>query len=163
MSKKRNNSFLKGFTLLEIIVTIAILSIAAMLAIPMLGSAGVSQVKAAADMIASDIEYAKSMAIRSQKSYTIEFDAGSESYQIELTTGGVIDHPLKPGTDFIVTFGVGSFGNVDMSGVDFGGGSTVSFNYLGSPDNGGRVVVSDGSYSLNVDVEPVTGYVRISQ
>ena len=63
-----------GFTLVEILIVVSILAIAAMIAIPMMSSAGSMQIRSAANMIAADLEYAKSMAISRQKIYTVVFD-----------------------------------------------------------------------------------------
>ncbi len=52
-----------GFTIIEILIVVVILAIAAMTAIPMMSSAGSVQVRSVANMIAADLEYAKSLAI----------------------------------------------------------------------------------------------------
>jgi len=52
-----------GFTLIELMIVIVILSITALTAIPMLSSGASMQIRSAANMIAADLEYAKSMAI----------------------------------------------------------------------------------------------------
>ena len=56
-----------AFTIVELIVVMVILAIAAMLAVPMISSAADVQVRSAANMIAADLDYAKSMAISRQQ------------------------------------------------------------------------------------------------
>ena len=66
----RMRSVSRGFTLVEIIIVVVILAIAAMMVVPMMSSAGGVQLRSASNMIAADLEYAKSMAISRQKVYS---------------------------------------------------------------------------------------------
>ncbi len=153
-----------GFTLIELIAVIVIIIIAAMLAIPMFSSAAGMQVRAAADMIAADLEYAKSMAISRQKTYTVTFDEAAESYDIR-DASGIISHPVTH-RDYLVNFGADSrVDRVNIVDADFGSSEQVSFTYLGSPDpdNGGTVTLSADTETMTVTVGAVTGYVSISQ
>ena len=52
-----------AFTMVELLIVMIIISISAMLVIPMIGSASGMQLSSAANMIASDLEYAKGIAI----------------------------------------------------------------------------------------------------
>ena len=152
-----------GFTLIEILAVVVILAIAALLAVPMLSSAGGTQLRAAADMIAADIEYAKSMAISRQKQYFVIFDTTSDSYKIA-NESGLVTHPAKAGFQYIVNFKSDSrLNKVDIVEANFGSSNQVAFNYLGSPDSGGIVTLSTGTATLKVNVEPVTGFVSITK
>ncbi len=153
----------RGFTLIELIAVVVIIAIAAMLAIPMFSSAASTQVRVAADMIAADIEYAKSMAISRQETYKVIFDESAESYSIE-DEDGVISHPVTHG-DYVVNFKADSrVDKVNIVDADFGSsGERVSFTYLGSPDNGGSITLSVGTRTVTITVETMTGYVSISQ
>ena len=154
----------RGFTLIELVAVIVIIAIAAMLAIPMFSSAAGIQIRAAADMMAADIEYAKSMAISRQKTYTVIFDESAESYRIQ-DESGIISHPVTH-KDYVVNFKTDSrVNNVNIVDADFASSEQVSFNYLGSPDpdNGGSVTLSADAETIMVTVEAVTGYVSISQ
>jgi len=152
----------RGFTLIELIAVIVIIAIAAMLAIPMFSSAAGIQIRAAADMIAADLEYAKSMAISRQKTYTVIFDESAESYRIEDETG-IISHPVTH-KDYTVNFKTdGRVNKVNIVDADFGSSEQVSFTYLGSPDSGGSVTLSADTKTMTITVETVTGYVSISQ
>jgi len=152
----------RGFTLIELIAVIVIIAIAAMLAIPMFGSAASAQIRAAADMVAADLEYAKSMAISRQKTYTVTFDESAESYSIT-DESGIISHPVTH-KDYVVNFKEdGRVNKVNIVDADFASSEQVSFTYLGSPDNGGSVTLSGGTKTMTITVEAVTGYVSISQ
>lgn len=162
----------RAFTLIEIILVVVILSIAALMALPFAVSGSDVQLRSAANIIASDLEYAKSMAISRGKFYWIVFDDAAESYQIE-DSNGVIEHPVKKGFDYIVNFTNDSrLKKVDITSTDFDGTHIVRFDYLGSPYNGngftnqlnsGVINLSSGDSTMDVTVEPVTGYITITQ
>ncbi len=175
-NKLSNRHRKRGFTLVELIVVVVILGIAALLAIPMVSNAADIQVRAAGNRIAADIDYAKSLAITHQQSYAVVFDPSGESYEIHVDPTGtdtVIDHPVNPGT-FVVGFSaVSSLAQVDLVSADFDSDITnaITFDYLGSPYSGkgtasplnsGQITLQADNFTLVVDVEPVTGYVTIS-
>jgi len=161
----------RGFTLVEIIIVVVILAISAMMAIPMMSSAAGTQIRAAASAIAADLEYARSMAITRQQSYTVAFDCSSESYEIRDSSGAVIEHPVRKGLDYRVSFQNDRRLNmVDIVSVDFNGTTQVKFDYLGSPYdagnnplNSGTINLQAGNANVTVSVEPVTGYISVSQ
>ncbi len=163
---------IEGFTLVEVIIVVVILSIAALMAVPFAVSGASSQVKSAANLIASDLEYTKSLAITHGKVYSVVFDTLTESYQVQDANGSVINHPISTGSNYIVNFSADSrLDRVNISSVNFNGSGngTVKFDYLGcpydgsdSPLNTGLVTVGSGSMTMTINVEPVTGYISIT-
>ena len=170
--KMRNTN--AGFTVVEILIVVVIVAIAAMVAVPMMSSAGSMQIRSAANMIAADLEYAKSMAISRQKIHAVVFDKSTESYRIE-DANGIIDHPVKKGFKYVINFSNDSrLNKVDITDVDFDPDSepTITFDYLGSPYSGtgitnplnsGVISLQAGGASVTISVEPVTGFISISQ
>lgn len=169
MDEKTDKYLSGGFTLVEIIVVVVIISIAAVMAVPLLSSAADMQLRSAGNIVAADMEYAKSMAISRQKSYSVVFDVNNDSYEIQDSDGNVIGHPVNGSGNFVVNFGSDSrLDRVDISGVDFDSDQTVIFDYLGSPYGLGNVPLNSGQVTLeadgltvNVIVEPVTGYITV--
>jgi prepilin-type N-terminal cleavage/methylation domain-containing protein len=158
-----------AFTLIELMVVIVILAIAAAVVVPLTSSAGTMQLRSAANVVAADLEYAKSMAISRGTIYGVVFDPGAESYQIVDSAGQVIDHPVRKGFKYVVDFGSeGRLDRVDIVSANFDGGNTVRFNYLGSPLNSsgdlnsGVITLQVGPSSKTIRVEPVTGYITVS-
>lgn len=159
-----------GFTIVELVVVMVIIAIAAMIAIPMISSAGSVQIRAAANMIASDLEYAKSMAISRQQNYSVAFDTTNDSYEMRDAGGAVIGHPVKKGFDYVMDFRNDSrLDKVDIDTASFGSTSEVIFDYLGSPYDGdsnplnsGVVTLQASGVVMTVSVEPITGYISIS-
>ncbi|MFZ2149340.1 MAG: GspH/FimT family protein [Sedimentisphaerales bacterium] len=158
-----------GFTLIELIIVIMIISIAALTAIPMMSSAASMQIRSAANMLTADLEYAKSMSISRGQNYSVVFDKDAESYRIEDQNGNVIQHPVKKGFDYEINFSTdGRLNKVDIVDADFDGTSVVKFDYLGSPYNGinsplnsGVIRLQAGGTTTTVTVEAVTGFISV--
>jgi prepilin-type N-terminal cleavage/methylation domain-containing protein len=152
-----------GFTLVELLIVVAIISIAALTAIPMMSSAASMQIRSAANMLTADLEYAKSMAISRGQNYSMVFDQNADSYWIEDLGGNVIPHPVKKGFDYIVDFrGDSRLNRVDITDADFSGNPVVIFNSMGSPDSGGTVSLEAGGTTVTIEVVPITGYISIN-
>jgi prepilin-type N-terminal cleavage/methylation domain-containing protein len=158
-----------GFTIVELLIVVVIIAIAAMAAIPLSSSAASTQVRSAAQMIAADLEYAKSMSISRGQSYSVVFDEGAESYRILDQDSNLIKHPVKKGFDYIVSFsGDSRLSKVDLVDADFDGTEIVKFDYLGSPYEGGNnplnsgsIILQAGTMTLTVTVEAVTGFITV--
>ena len=161
-----------GFTMIELLIVVAILAIAAAIVVPMASSAGSMQLRAAVNMVAADLEYAKSMSISRGQKYAVVFDKNTESYRITDASGATISHPVRSGSPFIVDFrSDGRLSQVDIVDVTFDGASAVSFDYLGSPYSGmpgsatplnsGTITLQAGGAVKSVKVEAVTGYVSV--
>jgi len=152
-----------GFTIVELLIVVVIIAIAAMISIPMMSSAGTIQVHSAANMIAADLEYAKSMAITRQQNYSVSFDSNNDSYEVQDVNGVVILHPVSkrpyridfPDDDRLKQVGI------DEPPL------MVTFDSLGSPSTGGVVGLSikgsGGGTIVQVMIEPVTGFVSVSE
>ncbi|MDD5327770.1 MAG: GspH/FimT family pseudopilin [Phycisphaerae bacterium] len=164
-----------GFTLMEILLVVLIVAIAAAIAVPMMGSTASMQIRSAANMIAADLEYAKSMAISRQKNYSVVFNADpANSYYEVHDPDGIIEHPVKKGFDYKVDFSSDSrLNNVVIDAADFDPDSsnTITFDYLGSPHSGsetlnplnsGVISISAGNFTMTINVEPVTGFISIT-
>jgi len=161
----------KAFTIIEILIVVALLAIAAMMAVPMMSSAASIQIDSAANMIAADLEYAKSMAISRGQKFSVVFDKTTETYQIKDQDGAVIPHPVKKGFSYVIDFrNDRRLNRVDIVDANFDGTNEVKFDYLGSPYNGnapptplnsGVVSLQAAGATKTIRVEPVTGYISI--
>lgn len=156
--------------MIEMVVVMAILAIAAAIVVPMVSSAGSMQLRAAVNMVAADLEYAKSMSVSRGQKYSVVFDKTAETYRIIDESGATILHPVKTGFFYTVDFRAdGRVDQVDIFDANFDGTNQVSFDYLGSPFNGtagnlnsGVVTLRAGGATRTVRVEPVTGFISVS-
>ncbi len=153
-----------GFTLIELMIVIVIIGIAAAMAIPMMSSAASFQIRAAANMVAADLEYAKSLAISRGQPYSVVFDVDNESYEIVDQSDGPVAHPITKDPSYVVSFRNNSrVDRVDIDEANFDGLAKVTFDYLGSPSsNSGLVTLQAGDAQKTVGVEAVTGYISVS-
>jgi type II secretion system protein H len=152
----------RGFTLIEILIVVVIMAIAAMLAVPLFSSAGDIQLQAAADLIAADLEYAKSMSITKGQSYSVLFNKTTESYSVREPDGTIAPHPVNIGSNYEVNFATdGRLNQVDIYDVSFDGDSEVKFDSIGSALNAsGGSLSSNGTIILHADGETKTIRVR---
>lgn len=176
MKKRYSDGFIQssgGFTLIELMVVIMILSIAALVAVPMLGSSADVQARSAASTLAADLDYARGLAVTHQENIMVVFSPSTESYSIRDSAGAVVAHPLGTG-DFTMDFTAEPrLSKVDMVSSNFDGETTLTFDYLGAPYSGavgsctamntGRITLQADTFTMYVDVEPVTGYITITQ
>lgn len=152
----RNSFGRQAFTLVEILVVLVILGIAAVMIIPRVTDTGDMQVESAAREMVADLQYAQSEAIVTQLPTTVTFNDATESYTLSNSAGTLL-HPLTKRnfvTSFPKTQGVQS---VTITSSNFNGGHTVTFDALGGPDNGGTVNLAANAHTYRVDVAAVTG------
>jgi prepilin-type N-terminal cleavage/methylation domain-containing protein len=162
-----------GFTMIELLIVVAILAIAAAIVVPMASSAGSMQLRAAVNMVAADLEYAKSMSISRGQRYAVVFDKTAGiycQYRVVDQSGNPIRHPITQKLEYVVSFQSDArLGQVEIAGVNFNGMDKVSFDSLGSPFDGiganlntGVITLQAGGITRTVTVEPVTGYISVS-
>lgn len=160
----------RAFTIVEIIIVMAIIAIAALIMVPMMGSAASMQLHSAANMIAADLEYAKSMAISRSQTFSVVFNTTEDSYRIQDQNGITIGHPVKRGFDYVIDLQDAGLNKVDISSVNFDTTGTIKFDYVGSPYNGNDNALNNGLITLQADgvtatvtVEPVTGFIFVTE
>ena len=157
---RRNRDF-AGFTIIEIVVVLVILAIAAAIIIPNISSTDDLKATSAARMVATDFQYAQNMAITHQEPVTVTFTTSNESYTLSNASGPLI-HPMTKSA-YTVNFGaMNGFEGLDIVSADFFGSLAVTFDELGAPDNSGGVAVQAGSHVYQVDVATATGKVTVT-
>jgi len=81
-SRTRATRWRPGLTLIEILITVAILGILAAAIIPQFGATAPDQVRGAAQIVASDIDYARSLAISNNSTYLITYSKDRNGYTL---------------------------------------------------------------------------------
>ncbi len=185
------NKMRRGFTLIEILVVVTILAIAATAAIPMINN-GYADVKltAAARSVMADLFYAQNYAITTQNEVYVVFTAASPTIGggYMLQTGSTTKTTLvRPGgSSFVVN--LGKLGNrtggtevadaklLTVNPVTVAGtaatSNTIGFDTLGQPFNGTPTTLASGAtllplrspddkITMTLSIEPFTGEITV--
>jgi prepilin-type N-terminal cleavage/methylation domain-containing protein len=149
-----------GFTLVEIMVALVIIAIAAALVVPY-ASTKSSEAVSAAQTAAADIQYAQSMAITTQQPTTVTF-ATNGQYTLS-NASGTLKQPMT-GKAYVVYFGTTrGFEEVSVVSPSFGGTRSVTFDSTGAPDNAGSVTIQAGPHVYTLSVAAATGNVSVTR
>src|SRR5262245_34228644 len=77
-----------GLSLIELLITLAIISILAAMLIPRIGEHVPDQLLAVSEIVASDLEYARSLAVANNSKYQITFAPTENRYVLRHSPGG---------------------------------------------------------------------------
>ena len=174
LAKSRSLISLAGFTIIEVIMVLLIISILGLLVMRPISYLSQIRETAAARKVKADIRYAQSYALSAQQRTRISFNPATEIYSLYYeSSGGVwtlMTDPLTKGS-FTVNIGTGDFSGVDLSQTNFNGvNNGLVFDDGGKPyscDSSGAAIAvlgSQGSVAFSggatVTVEPNTGKVQ---
>lgn len=168
-----------GFTLIEILVVVVILGIAAAIVVPAIGSRDDLKTTSAARMVMADLIYAQNRSISQQKMHWVRFDKAAQTYEIleQMTPTVVyIKHPVEA-SNFIVQLGDTGpkpIRSVKLDTITFDGKTILAFDELGTPysyDAGtgvltsltaGSVKLESGPVEMTITIEPFSGELRLN-
>ena len=147
----------KGFTLVELVLTIVIVMIlgtAVSLGLSGLSSARLDQ---AVNKVVSDLRYAQQLAISTQSRHGMTVNStGQYTIHRDVPPDTAIANPINLGTTFVVTFNTYQQGQlagvVFSSATPFCGaaGSVMEFNSIGAPtDTNGAVLSCNSTLTLS--------------
>jgi type IV fimbrial biogenesis protein FimT len=151
-----------GFTIIELMVIIAIISILATVAIPnFFAWRPKRQLSAAAKDVFSVMQYARSRALKDNVSVGLEFDPANEEYTVFLDNGAGANagNGTQDGDEPTVKSGRMPPG-INLVSTDFG--DKVRFDSRGLLNNAGGVVELKNSLGVTKKIEVIrTGNSRI--
>jgi len=86
----------RGFTLIEMLIVVVLVSILTALAVTNATPSIHDQLRAAAEILVGDLDYARSLAVRNNSRYRILFDVAQNRYLLEHTGTNVSLETLPP-------------------------------------------------------------------
>ncbi|MEM6334055.1 MAG: type II secretion system protein [Planctomycetota bacterium] len=164
----------RGYTLIEVLVTVTVLALASAVVVPSLLRSGELGLQAAARMVIADTLFTQNDAIAYQAPRRIVFDVSNNEYRLEEgvadnignITWSVMDGRLQGGGggEYLVDFDTDNrFDGVVLIAADFNGSEMVSFDVLGGPSSGGFVRLRFEGEVYRIEVAEFTGRVSVSR
>ncbi len=162
-----------GFTLIELVLTLSLLSILGVSAITAMVNVGTMKADVAAQKLVADLSYARELARSHNAIHGVSFNAAADTYtvyQFDPNTGleTAVTSPHTE-TPMLINFATApGLTGVDIQDPNFGGGSNIRFAPIGTPQlpggaalvAAGTVVLSQGGRARTVSVQPNTGEVN---
>lgn len=158
----------RGFTLVEMLLTVAVLAIISLLAIPSIGKTSDDQLRSAAKILIADLEYAQMQSTGDAvNAAVLVFNADGTGYSIALASDPTtpVTNPITK-APYAETFGSGRLitcPNVMISGMSVGGDEQLGFDSHGGLDQttAATVTLSCQGRQLTITIQPYTGEASI--
>ncbi len=169
----------RAYTLIEVLVLVTILGIAAALVVPSMGQTHVLRVQAAVRTVVSDITFAQSDALAYQRGRAVMFDVDTNSYTLVEVVGTSLDpvndalyDPHGPMQRYIVSLDDPRFGGATLENAVFDADANLIFDEMGGPvaspgsdtlSAGGSVEVVGPDTRWRINIAAFSGRVTVEQ
>jgi prepilin-type N-terminal cleavage/methylation domain-containing protein len=177
----------RAYTLIELLIVVAILGLAAAVLIPSMSGRGDFDTQAAVRALISDISFAQSDALANQSFRRIHFYEGGTGWCLVKVAEDELAQPFDPATAEYVSDplkgaargGVyatdfaqdNRYASVRIEGVSIDGGRReLTFDELGGtvtsgglPGTGGTLILRSPDAAYRLELAPITGTVRVTR
>lgn len=160
----------RAYTLIELLIVILVLGIAAALIVPSMGGTGSLRVQAAVRTIVADLTETQSDALAFQKGRAIVFYPEANRYVIVDVNGAELDVDNDKIRETKIQGA--EFGDARIQSVDCDGDTTLVFDELGSPVQApmstdpaanGQIVVTGSGQTFTITIEAYTGRITVAR
>ncbi|MFQ5592026.1 MAG: prepilin-type N-terminal cleavage/methylation domain-containing protein [Phycisphaerae bacterium] len=153
-----------AFTLVELLIVVVLVAIAATLTIPWLADTDATRVQAAARLLAADLDFAKIESItHPDDTCLVSFDQANNTYTVAKSSA-----PSTPMTDpstnqpYVTQFGTGraaESAGVTIQAYSLDGDNELAFGMYGQTDQTTQATITlqAGAYTVTVQVDPASG------
>jgi prepilin-type N-terminal cleavage/methylation domain-containing protein len=175
----------RGMSLIEILIVVVLMSVLMAAIVPQFQPSAIRQLESVAQIVAADLDYARSLAVSNGSTYRVTFDVAGQQYVLEHSGANPLLNPLPPSpfrrpgdpaNQHIVELArLPRYGpTVELAGAQKIAGSgqsitDVEFDALGSTTRSETTLVwlacgqGDGRRWLPVEVDPVTGLASVGE
>jgi prepilin-type N-terminal cleavage/methylation domain-containing protein len=163
----------KGYTLIEVLITVTIMGIAAAIIVPNMLQGGSLGVQAGARMIIADLLFAQNEAMAQQSTRRVVFNTDTNSYRVQKYDSGsnswILEFNPSEGVrdnkqNYEVSFDEDNrFQGIEIVSADFNGSSTIEFDDLGNPSSGGTIRLKFQEHEFEITIAPFTGRVTVDR
>jgi MSHA pilin protein MshC len=148
-----------GFTLIELIVTMIIIGVLAVVVAPKFFDRGTFDRRGFHDQVMAALRYAQKAAIAQHRNVCVVFGANPASVTLTQVATGSPCPGVSPGNNLASPSGLTY--SISSSNVSFSGSpANFSFNSLGQPSFSSTPLPVQVSGAATINVEPETGYVH---
>ncbi len=157
-----------GFTLIEMMIVVSIIAIAAALVVPMLGETSGSKLRGAAGMLVADVSFTQIETVaHGDDKRVLVFDNDDDTYYIaaESDTTTPITNPIN-GQAYLIDYGNGtakSLEGVTIDSYSLDGDDELGFDVYGGLDQATDATITLGcdgaSITITIDAETGEGMI----
>ncbi len=176
---RRARNHRRGYTLVEMLITVTILGIAGTMVLPSMRSLGVLRTQAAVRAVVADITFAQMDALGYQEPRAVVFDEDANMYTLCEVVGESIDveadalfDPKGPDERYRLHMDNERFGGAYISDISLNSGTALIFDEQGAPvaaagsttlSDGGSITITGPDSAFRIDIAAFTGRVTVVQ
>jgi MSHA pilin protein MshC len=149
----------RGFTLIELIIVVAIMGVLSAYAIMKNASPALYTIQSQAETLAANIRHTQTLATTWSRSLRLTVTPATGTYTVACVTSGASPCNASP----VVNPATGAVYSVSLErGVSIAGPATLNIDSFGKPSAAATYTLTGGGATVTVTVAAVTGFVTIS-